>query len=519
LIRILAFASCFLAAASAVGQTGTANPDSALRAILTNLEGAHLSLSGAIRQGLANATSVRRAEAAHLAAQGTVRRERGIFDPELFFNLDYEDDNIPTASFFAGASILMNQQTNSQTGLRWTLPIGTRVEASLNTVRLNTNSTFAFLNPQYTSFGSLSLRQPLLGGFSSSARKQLSKAEQDLEAAQARRDQQALGLSSEVERKYWDLYEAERDYAVRKLIRDQGEAFLQETELRSKAGLIGPNQVANARTFLAEQKILLLDKEEELDLVSDQLASLIGFRPDPGMPRFVTVDEPPGDFQADPVEVMVERARENNLDLKAAQAEVESNRSLASAAGWEALPSVDLIGSLGANGLAGTAQDVIFNGDTLRTSVGGGFGDALSQVRNRDFRTWSVGVEVRIPIGFRSGLGEKDRLQAEVSIAEQRYTEQARELEELVRTSYRELVHGKQRLVAAREGVDAAEEQVRIGLIEFRNGRSTAFELVRLGADYAAAQQRYSEALVRTAKAATSLRQLTSGLYMGTTTK
>ena len=63
--------------------------------------------------------------------------------------------------------------------------------------------------------------------------------------------------------------------------------------------------------------------------------------------------------------------------------------------------------------------------------------------------------------------------------------------------------------------MEAAQEQVRIGVIEFRNGRTTAFELVRLGADFAAAQQRYSQALVRSAKAAASLRLLTAGKYPG----
>jgi len=129
---------------------------------------------------------------------------------------------------------------------------------------------------------------------------------------------------------------------------------------------------------------------------------------------------------------------------------------------------------------------------------------------------WSVGVEVSIPIGFRNGLGEEDRLEADVIIAEQRQVQLARILEEQVRATHRELFHGKRRLKAAREGVDAAQEQVRIGLIEFQNGRSTAFELVRLGADYAVAQQRYTQALVRSAKAAATLRQLTSGGYTGT---
>jgi outer membrane protein TolC len=100
-------------------------------------------------------------------------------------------------------------------------------------------------------------------------------------------------------------------------------------------------------------------------------------------------------------------------------------------------------------------------------------------------------------------------------LAQQYQTQLARILDEQVRSSYRELLHGSRRLTAAREGVQAAQEQVRIGLIEFQNGRTTAFELVRLGADFAIAQQRYTQALVRSAKAAANLRLLTSGAYTG----
>ena len=458
---------------------------------------------------------MQKAEATYLAARGTVRRERGFFDPELFFNLNYQDQEQPTASFFSGAPILFTKQTNAVTGLRWDLPIGTELEVSLNMIRFKTNSAFAFLNPQYTAFGNLSFRQPLLGGFRLSARKQLSRAEQELEAAQARRDQEVLVVSAEVERFYWNLYAAERDFAVRKLILEQGEVFLRETELRANAGLIGPNQVANARTFLAEQKLLLLEQDEQIDQLSDLLASLIGVRPNGGLPRFITVDAPPDEFPIVPVDNLVQYALKNNSDLQAAQKDIEAARTRAMAAGWEALPRVDLVGSLGGTGLTGAAQNVIFGNDTIRTNVSGGLGEAISQVSKRDFQTWTIGVEVSIPIGFRSGLGEKDRLQAEVVLAEQRYIEQARALEQQVRTSHRELFHGQRRFEAASEGVEAAREQVRIGLIEFRNGRSTAFELVRLGADFARAHQRYSEALVRTAKAAATLKKLTSGKYPG----
>ncbi len=495
-----------------LGQT-VSSPDSALQAILSKIKGAPLSLQDALGAARTNSTSARRAESAYLAAAGTQRREAGGFDPRLFFNLNYQDMDQPTASFFSGAPTLSTQQTTSRGGLRMDLPTGTELELAMNTVKLNTNSTFAFLNPEYDAFGSLSLRQPLLGGFTASARKQLTEAERELEAAKARYDQQVLAVDADAERMYWDLYAAERDYAVQQLTRDRAEAFLHETELRAKTGLVGPDQVANAKTFLAEQELLLLEREEQFDRQSDQLAALIGVRPGAGMTRYLAADEPPADFPLDSVDVLVGAAAEQNLDLEASRKDVEAAQALANAAGWEALPSVNLVGSVGGRGLAGAAQDVIFLGDTLRTTRTGSFGDAFSQAARREFPNWNVGVEVTIPIGFRSGLGEKDRLDAQVLIAQQTYLERSRALEEQVRSTYRELSHGKSRLAIARQGVEAAEEQVRIGTIEFHNGRSTAFELVRLGEDLAVAQQRYSQALVRTAKAAATLKQLTSGAY------
>ena len=497
-------------------QSFPASPDSSLQAILDKVEGTPLALRDAVANALSNATSVRTAESAYMASRGAARREAGAFDPELFFSFNHLDQDQPTASFFAGASVLNTQQNTATGGLRMHLPIGTSIEASLNTVNLKTNSSFAFLNPQYTAFGTVSLRQPLLGGFVVSASKNAAKADRELEAAKSRYDQEVLTISTQVEEGYWDLYAAERDYAVQKLTRDRAEAFLRVTETRANVGLIGPNQVAIARTFLAEQEILLLDREEQFDRLSDQLSSLIGKRPDAGKSRLLTIDSPPDDFPVEEVDILVRQALQNNLSVQAANADVEALRALSRAAFWEALPKVDLVGTFGGSGLTGTPQDVYFGSDTLRTTRSGTFGDAMKQAIRRDFPTWSVGVEISVPIGLRSGLGEEDRLDAEVAIVEQRQIQLARLLEEEVRSSHRELSHGKRRLKAAREGVEAAQEQVRIGLIEFENGRSTAFELVRLGADFAVAQQRYSQARVRSAKAAANLRQLTSGAYTAT---
>jgi outer membrane protein TolC len=510
----------FLAAVAAIFNSVPAwaqapvSPDSSLRAILLSIEGTRISLQDAIEGGRAHSTGLRQSEASYLAARGSARREAGFYDPNLFFTLNRLNQELPTASFFAGASRLITEQTTSRSGIRMNLPTGTQLELGLNTVSLSTNSSFASLNPEYDVFGSLSIRQPLLGGFLASGRKNLSRAEEDAGAAEARYNQALLSTDVDVERSYWDLYAAGRDFAAQKLTRDRAESFLRETEVRAATGLVGPNQVANARTFLAQQTIQLLDRQEQLDRQSDNFASLIGVRPDPGTTRFTPVDQPQEEYPYSNIDSLIAVALRTNLDLQAAEREVESARVLATAARWEALPSVNLVGSIGGTGLGGVPRQVIFGTDTLPAPAGGSMSDAVRQVSSRDYPNWSVGVEVNIPIGFRSGLGEKDRADAGVLAAEQRYIERSRLLTDDVRATYRELTNGSTRLRAARDGVDAAQEQIRIGLIEFHNGRLTAFELVRLGDDFALAQQQYSSALVRTAKAAAQLRRLTSGNFI-----
>ncbi len=498
--------------ASPLRAQGGFDPDSSLSAILDTLPGTRLSLSEATSGAARNAVRLRIAEAAYFAAKGSARKERGLFDPTLVFGINYADRDDPTASFFSGAPVLSTVQTDASAGLRWQLPTGTGIEATLSSVKLRTNSSFAFLNPQYNAYGTLRLRQSLLGGLWVSGRKNLSRADEEERMMKARYDQEKVATATEAEKMYWDLHGAERNYAVQRLIRDQALQFLKDTEVRAAAGLVGPDQLASARTFIAEQELFLIDREEQFAAVSDRVAELIGVRPEL---RFMTTEHPASSYPVEPAALLLETAKRNNLSLEAARADVEARRALADAAGWEWLPTVNLVGAIGGSGLSGDAREVIFGSDTLRTVRGGTYTDALRQATRREFPNWSVGLEVSIPIGFRSGRGEKDKLEAELLHAEQRYLDEGRRIESSLLQNHRDVSNGGRRLGLARQAVEAAAEQVRIGLIEFKNGRATAFELVRLSADFAAAQNRYSDALVKTAKAAAMLRQLTSGVYPG----
>jgi len=497
----------------------TTSPDSALAVAMSAIEGAPLTLQEAIDAALqGGSTAARSAAAALAAARGAQRRERGVFDPELFLVGSRSEEDLPTTSPFAGAPVLETKQTVGTGGARILFPFGTEIVASLDAARNETNSDFASVNPQYDANGRIAVRQPLLKGFGPGTGSEAKATKRESEAAMARYDDVILGVTAIVEQVYWDLYAAERDLAVTRLIRDQAKALETQADVRARAGLVGPSDRANARVFLAEREQAMLDQEEELDTISDRLAALIGRRPPGGLPRFHPADTPPAQFPIEPEDSVVAHALSENRELRAREHDWAAAKARAQGAAWNRLPTLNFVGSLGGRGVSGEGQTVIFGTDTLVTNMSGGFSDAWSQVRERDFPTWSAGLEFSFPLFLREGRGEADRLRAEAERAAQDYEAGRRDLEDQVRSAHRALVRASKRFESAQSGADAAREQVRIGVLQYNNGRTTAFELVRLGADVAAAQQRYSQALVRTAKAASALRFLTSGAYPASAT-
>jgi outer membrane protein TolC len=495
-----------------------ANPDSALAVALRQLAGEPLSLEAAVTEALAQDTFVQTARAELAAAQGAERRERGDFKPELFAEALRISDDIPAASLFAGADVVENAQTQLGAGARVRLPVGTELSASLNTARVTTNSGFVLLSPQYDSFGQLELVQPLLQGFGPAARGERDAAIYTRQQAEARYEDARLATQANVETTYWSLYAAERDYAVQSLIQERATAFLDEVRLRARAGVAGPSEVANAEVFLSGQQQIVLDSEEILDRLSDRLAVLLGRRPASAAGRFRPADQPPASFPVMDQEELVQLVLARSPQVAAGERAVAAARARAAGARRDALPQLDLIGTLGGRGLAGSLNPDLadlgdLSPDTLQSREDTGIGDSVEQVFRLDYPSWSVGMRFVMPFGGGAEAGERDRLAAEVVRAEQELEAIRRNLDAETRTQHRELERGRQRLEIADRGVVASLEQVRIGSLQFQTGRTTAFELVRLGTDLAEAQRLYSAAIIRTARAAATLRRLTAGAY------
>jgi outer membrane protein TolC len=482
-------------------------PDTSYLAGEPTLETLGLTLDQAQRLAAAESPAGRAAAAALLNARGARMKEAGAFDPVLYAADEQVSTDSPVTSPFAGSELRTRSVTG---GLAWLSPFGTSLNLSLSRVRNETNAPFTTLPRERRARARLDFVQPLLKGFGpAAARGELRATTREVEAALQALAAARLDVSAGVENAYWELYSAERRLGVQRLLRQRAAVFLRDQLLRGRAGVVGPGAVAIARTFLAQQQTALLDARLRAAAASDRLGEIMGARAAGGA-AYHASDEPSAPAPVEPLESVMERALSVNPSLRAAEADSAAARARARRAAWNAWPTLEAFGGYGASGLAGTGQQVVFGTDTVGTVFDTGFGDAWDQVSGRDFPDWNFGIRVRVPIGWRADRGEAQRQRGTYEGAREALRARKLALESAVAAAHREADIAQRQLDAALVLVDAAAEQTRIARLEYQAGRGTAYDLVNLEADLAAARQNETEVRVRIARAATELRRLTT---------
>jgi cobalt-zinc-cadmium efflux system outer membrane protein len=484
-----------------------AEPDTSYMAGAPPVSTLALTLEQAQRLGAANSPAARAAAAALRSARGARMSAAADFDPVMSLAGEQTDVESPVSSPFAGAH-LRTRATNG--GVGWLSPIGTRLDLSLERMRVETDAPFSTLPTERRAHARLDFVQPILKGFGLAAtRGNLRAAQRELEAAQQAMAAATYDLSANVENTYWALYAAEHRLAVQRLLRQRAAVFLRDQVLRGRAGVVGPGAVAIARTFLADQETALLDARLQAAAASDRLAEVIGIRPE-GAEAWQALDTPPAPAPVEPLAAVLARALDANPSLRAARADSAAARARERRARAHAWPMLEAFGGYGASGLSGVGRQIVFGTDTVGTVFDRGFGDAWDQVSGKDFPEWSFGLRLRTTIGWRADRGEYQRQLGNYERAREAARARRLALESEVRAAHRESELGQRELDAALTLVAAAEEQARIARLEYQTGRGTAYDLVNFEADLAGARLRETEVRVRIARAAAELRRLTT---------
>ena len=432
------------------------------------------------------------------SARGARMSEAGTFDPALFGEGSRTSTDAPVNSPFTASHSQLEELLG---GLSWRSPIGTSLLVSLSQTQLESNAPFLTRPTERRAHARVDLVQPLTRGFGmASARGELRARDREVDAAERRLEAATIDLQAAVETAYWQLYASERDLQVQRLQRQRSAVFLRDQMARARAGATGPGAVAAARRFLAEQEVLLIDARLRYRAGSDRLNEVLGI-PAASQDRLHALDEPPPPGEVMPLQTALDLAYRSSGALRAAEADSAAALARYRRAARDAWPSIDAFGGYGGSGLAGV-------GDTLATNPD--FGDAWSQVWDDAYPDWSVGVRVRVPIGWRSERGERELQRGLYERASETTRAQRLALENQVRIAHREAEESIEALRAMQALAVAAREQARVGRLEYQAGRTTAYDLVDIETELVRAELQETQVLVRVVRAATELRRLTT---------
>ena len=303
----------------------------------------------------------------------------------------------------------------------------------------------------------LVLTQPLLRGFGPNT------TFYDLRASRRSREgqerQYELGrqrLAVDVTRSYYQVIQQRQLLAVARQSLDRSESLRRASTARLEVGLVSKLDVYRAELQASQAQESMLRSEASLDSELERFRTLLGLSPsDPLQPEALTLPEDIAD-DLEPVEILIQRALENRLDLLETRDEVGDARRTESLAKQNLLPQLDL--NLGVTQFG--------NGTT--------YGNAFHSADRRVNLFFSTSY----PLERSNEAASKAVAQLDVSSRERTLRQRQLDLETEVRSAVRELVRIRKSIELQKKGVEVAEQQRRLATLRYQRGLASNFDVV-----------------------------------------
>jgi outer membrane protein TolC len=272
---------------------------------------------------------------------------------------------------------------------------------------------------------------------------------------------------------------------------DWTQQLLDITKARYDKGLASSVDLLEIESAVAERRKELIAFESSLKKSEDELKLITNLVDDPKLwnAEIVPIDQP----ELSVAEVSLVESLENaflyrpdyiskNIELKSKDIEIKVAKN-------NVYPTVDLIGSFGLNGL------------------GPKYREALRSVDDKEYRDWSVGIEISIPWGSggRAGLDKKklEKMQEllELKRLEQNIILDVRDNVRAIDIQYRQVEAAKLLEEKQRKNYEAQEKRYKAGELSTHDLLDYRFRLAMADLDYIKALIDYNVALIELDKA------------------
>lgn len=468
-----------------------------------------LTLREALAMALENNKDIEVARQNVRIAEYDLMGSRGAYDPRLSTSTYFERIKTPVSSFLSGGEngAITASDFTGTARLEGQTPIfGGNYRLDFSSIRQTTNNQFTGLTPQYPTALTFTYAQPLLRGLKfDNNRRQIDIAKKNLSLTDAQFRQRAIETITNVQRSYWDLVFALRNLQIqRDAVRD-ARSQLDHNKRLVEEGALAPIDVVAAEAQVAGFEQNLFTALEEVSRAENGLKNLIAQDRQAEMWSRALIPTDSVELSAPALSLTdaMTIAVENRPELQQATVAKEINQIDQKYFREQQKPAIDLVGSYGVVGLAGSVSTNAINPfastteirnrvnelsllagltpiptpppQTFPSDLLGGYNQSLQNLLGNQFNNFRVGVQVSLPLRNRTAEAQLGR-----SLVEgQRIATQREQLEQIiqveVRNSLQAIQSSRAKLRAAAIAREAGEQQYESEKRKLDAGQSTVF--------------------------------------------
>jgi len=469
-----------------------------------------LSLREALAMALENNKDIEVARQNVRIAEFDYRGAQGLYDPRFTTQAFYERIESPISSFLAGGqngSTIQTDYTGTARLEGQTPKLGGNYRLDFSSVKLNTNNQFTALNPSYPLALTFSYTQPLWRGLKiDQTRRQIQIARKNLTLTDTQFRQRAIDTITNVQRAYWDLVFALRNLQVQRDAVSTARSQLEHNKRLVNEGQLAPIDVVAAEAQISSFEQRVFGALEDVSRAENSLKNLIAQDQKANLWSESIVPTDSVDLSAPQISLpdALKTAMENRPELQQSDVLKEINQIDQKFFKDQTKPAIDLVGTYGVTGLAGSVSSNIVNPLTqssvlLRQRVDelselahldplpvippqqfsqdllGGYGQSLQNLLANRYGTARIGVQISLPLRNRTAEANLGRTLVEG----ERIGTQRKQLEQTIQVDVRNALQSvrssEARLRAATATREANEQQFASEQRKLDAGQSTVF--------------------------------------------
>jgi outer membrane protein len=436
-----------------------------------------------------------------------------LYDPALVGTLTWQRQTIPQLSnVTSGSGVLASRGPLGSLSLVQGFSTGTQYDVAFTASNQRVNASVYRLNPYVQSNVTLTITQPLLRGFGRAVNRRFIRiARNNQYTSDQVFRQQAIATVSGLIRLYWDLVSLGEDVKVKEETLALAQRLYEDNRAQVQQGTLAPVELTRAQAAVAAAQQDLVnsrgfERQQELivkNFITRSSTANAAIRD----AHIVTTSplEVPGQEPIRPVTDLVGEALRNRPELQEARLQIENSEIALSGSRNQLLPEVNVVATAQNSSLVGQVNP---NASTLLVPVPGtigGFGTGLEQIFIGRYPSYSIGVQVNLPLRNRIAQADVARDEIQVRQWDIRYQQLQNQIRVEVEGALVALEQARASYAAAVQTRTLQEQSVTIELERYAAGISTTYLVLQNQS--ALAQARSTEVAARNvyAKARTAL--------------